>query len=114
MAKWKRMKNSLVYYWNEKNEKVQIMMMIVFITIIIATFIIHKCHYNTDTIFVVVVVALLITGFSWYISSTEKGKRIVKDFTSNVSGGIHRHVKAYDINWETENQAIYWNKFYKK
>ena len=74
------------------------MMMIVFITIIIATFIIHKCHYNTDTIFVVVVVALLITGFS---------KRIVKDFTSNVSGGIHRQVKAYDINGETENQAIY-------
>ena len=82
-------------------------MMIVFITVIIATFIIHKCHYNTDTIFVVVVVALLITGFSWYISSTEKGKRIVKDFTSNVSGGINRQVKAYDINGETENQAIY-------
>jgi len=37
----------------------------------------------------------------------ENGKRIVKDFTSNVSGGIHRQVKAYDINGETENQAIY-------
>ncbi|NDO45668.1 hypothetical protein [Clostridium sp. MD294] len=39
-------------------------------------------------------------GFSWYISSTEKGKRVVKDFTSNVSGGIPRQVKVYDINGE--------------
>ena len=57
------------------------MMMIIFITIIIAAFIIHKFHYNTDTIVVVVVIALAIMGFSWYFSSTEKGKRVVKDFT---------------------------------
>ena len=95
------MKNSLVYYRNEKNEEVQIMMIItIFITIIIAAFIIHKFHYNTDTIVVVVVIALAIIGFSWYISSTEKGKRVVKDFTSNVSGGIPRQVKVYDINGE--------------
>lgn len=76
------------------------MIFIIFTTIIIAAFIIHKFHYNTDTIVVVVIVALFIIGFSWYISSTEKGKRVVKDFTSNVSGGIPRQVKVYDINGE--------------
>ena len=45
-----------------------------------------------------VIVALVIMGFSWYFSSTEEGKRTIKDFTSNVSGGIPRQVKVYDIN----------------
>lgn len=78
------------------------MIFTIFTTIIIAAFIIHKFHYNTDTIVVVVVIviALAIMGFSWYISSTEKGKRVVKDFTGNVSGGIPRQVKVYDINGE--------------
>lgn len=34
----------------------------------------------------------------WHFTATEKGKRMLKDFTSNVSGGIPRQVKVYDIN----------------
>ena len=76
------------------------MIFIILITIIIAAFMIRKFHYDTDTIIVVAVIALVIIGFGWYISSTEKGKRTIKDFTSNVSGGIPRQVKDYDIKGE--------------
>ncbi len=76
------------------------MIFIILITIIIAAFMIRKFHYDTDTIIVVAVIALVIIGFGWYISSTEKGKRTIKDFTSNVSGGIPRQVKVYDIKGE--------------
>ncbi len=74
------------------------MIFIILITIMIAAFIIHKFHYDTNATIVVVIVALVIMGFSWYFSSTEEGKRTIKDFTSNVSGGIPRQVKVYDIN----------------
>ena len=73
------------------------MIFIILITIIIAAFMIHKFHYDTYT---TIVVAIVIIGFSWYISSTEEGKRTIKDFTSNVSGGIPRQVKVYDIKGE--------------
>ena len=60
------------------------MIFIIFTTIIIAAFIIHKFHYNTDTIVVVVVIALAIMGFSCnrqfdslFKKEIQKKKRII-------------------------------------
>ena len=93
------MKNSSVEYQNRgKNKGVLFMIFISLITIMIAAFIIYKFHYDTNATIVVVIVTLVIIGFSWYFSSTEEGKRTIKDFTSNVSGGIPRQVKVYDFN----------------
>ena len=92
------MKNSSVEYQNRgKNKGVLFMIFIILITIMIAAFIIYKFHYDTNATIVVVIVTLVIIGFSWYFSSTEEGKRTIKDFTSNVSGGIPRQVKVYDF-----------------
>lgn len=45
-------------------------------------------------------IALVIIASAFYLTSTEGGKRFIKDLTSNVSGGIPRHVRVYDINGE--------------
>ena len=67
-----------------KTKEVYIMIFIIFTTIIIAAFIIHKFHYNTDTIVVVVVIALAIMGFSCnrqfdslFKKEIQKKKRII-------------------------------------
>ncbi len=39
-----------------------------------------------------------IGGTVWYYNSTESGKRAIKDWKSNTSGGITRTVTVYDIN----------------
>ena len=76
------------------------MIFIILTTIMIAAFIIYKFHYDTNATIVVVIVTLVIIGFSWYFSSTEEGKRTIKDFTSNVSEKIHRQIKVYGMNGE--------------
>lgn len=53
------------------------------------------------TIAIVITLLLLITiivGTVWYYNGTESGKRDMKDWKSNTSGGITRIVTVYDIN----------------
>ena len=72
------MKNSSVEYQNRgKNKGVLFMIFIILITIMIAAFIIYKFHYDTNATIVVVIVTLVIIGFSWYFSSTEEGERTI-------------------------------------
>ena len=40
----------------------------------------------------------MIGGTFWYYNSTESGKRAIKDWQSNTTGGITRTVTVYDIN----------------
>ncbi len=58
----------------------------------------NKFYYDPNVITTIIIIAFLIIASGWYFTSTEKGKRMTKDFKSNVSGGIHRQVKVYDIN----------------
>ncbi len=77
-------------------------MNILFIFIIlisIAALIIYK-YRKFDVAVTTIVVVLIIIASYWYFTSTEVGKREVKDFTSNVSGGIPRYVRVYDVNGE--------------
>ena len=79
-----------------------ILMNILFIFIIltsIAALIIYK-YRKFDVAVTTIVVVLIIIASYWYFTSTEVGKREVKDFTSNVSGGIPRYVRVYDVNGE--------------
>ena len=75
-----------------------IMIFIILITIIIASIIIWKFHHKLNVVMGTIVIAIIIIASVFYLTSTEGGKRLVKDLTSNVSGGIPRHVKVYDIN----------------
>lgn len=58
--------------------------------------------YIISGIIAVVVTALalviIIAGTIWYYNGTESGKREIKDWKSNTSGGITRIVTVYDIN----------------
>lgn len=79
-----------------------ILMNIFFIFIIltsIAALIIYK-YRKFDVVVTTIVAVLIIIASYWYFTSTEVGKREVKDFTSNVSGGIPRYVRVYDVNGE--------------
>lgn len=40
----------------------------------------------------------IVVGNIWYHNNTEGGKREVKDWQSNIKGGIERVVTVYDIN----------------
>jgi len=71
---------------------------IILIIIIIASIIIWKLHHKSNVVTGTIVIAIIIIASIFYLTSTEGGKRLVKDLTSNVSGGIPRHVKVYDIN----------------
>lgn len=71
---------------------------IILITVIIASIIVWKFHHEPNIVIGTIVVAILIIASAFYLTSTEGGKRLIKDLTSNVSGGIPRHVKVYDIN----------------
>lgn len=74
---------------------------IVLITIVIvAALIIYKFHNHPSgvTTVITIILMLMIMTCLWHFTATEKGKRMLKDFTSNVSGGIPRQVKVYDIN----------------
>lgn len=72
---------------------------IVLITIaIVAALIIYKFHNHPSGVTTVITIILMLMTCLWHFTATEKGKRMLKDFTSNVSGGIPRQVKVYDIN----------------
>lgn len=43
---------------------------------------------------VIIIVAMLIA----FYFTTASGKRTIKDFTSDVSGGLERTIEVYDIN----------------
>ncbi len=77
-----------------------IILCIILITIIIAALIIYKFNHAPNVVIGTIVVAIIIIASSFYLTSTEGGKRFIKDFTSDVSGGIPRHVKVYNINGE--------------
>lgn len=75
-----------------------IMIFIILITVIIASLIIYKFHHEENVVIGTIVIAIIIIVSAFYLTSTEGGKRFIKDITSDVSGGIPRHVKVYDIN----------------
>ncbi len=77
-----------------------IVIFILLITVIIVITVIWKFHHAPNVVIGTIVVAIIIIASSFYLTSTEGGKRFIKDFTSDVSGGIPRHVKVYDINGE--------------
>ena len=52
-------------------------------------------------IIVTIIVAGAICGGSlWWLYNTESGARAIKDYQSNVTGGISRTVTVYDISGE--------------
>jgi len=71
---------------------------IAILLIVIAVIVGWKFRSEHQIAFSAIIIVILIIGFSWYLTSTEGGKRKVKDFTSDVSGGITRHVRVYDFN----------------
>ena len=73
-----------------------IVIFILLITVIIVITVIWKFHHAPNVVIGTIVVAIIIIASSFYLTSTEGGKRFIKD----VSGGIPRHVKVYDINGE--------------
>lgn len=77
-----------------------ITLFIILITIIITAIVIYKFHHKPNVVMGTIIIAIIFIAFTCYLISTEGGKRLIKDFTSNVSGGIPRHVKVYDINGE--------------
>jgi len=77
--------------------------LIIFITIlliVIVAIVGWKFRHEHQIAFSAIVFVLLIIMSCWYLTSTEEGKRKIKDFTSDVSGGIPRHVRVYDFNGE--------------
>ena len=76
------------------------MILIALITVIIAAIVIWKFHHEENVVIGTIVIAIIIIASAFYLTSTEGGKRFIKDFTSDVSGGIPGHVKVYDINGE--------------
>ena len=62
------------------------------LVIFIAGVIVYKFRHDSDIAVRTIVATLIIIASCCYLTYTESGKRIVKDFTSNVSGGIPRHV----------------------
>lgn len=74
------------------------MIFIILITVIIVALIIYKFHHEPNVVIGTIVIAIIIIASSFYLTSTEGGKRFIKDFTSDVSGGIPRHVRVYDFN----------------
>lgn len=56
-----------------------------------------------------VLAILLCGGLLWYLYGTEAGKRAIKSFDSNVSGGIERTVTVYDV--ESDVIVTYSGKF---
>ena len=75
-----------------------IMIFIILITIITAAIVTYKFHHEPNVVTGTIVVAIIFIASAFYLTSTEGGKRFTKDLTSDVSGGIPRHVKVYDIN----------------
>lgn len=73
---------------------------IIFIPIIIIAIIMVKFSNKPYVIWSAIGIAMVFVASAFYIMSTESGKRFVKDVTSDVSGGIPRHVKVYDIDGE--------------
>lgn len=62
----------------------------------------YESEHIVSMCFTVIVIVLLcigtIGGTIWYYNNTESGKRAIKDWKSNTSGGITRTVTVYDIN----------------
>lgn len=73
---------------------------IAILLIVIAAIVGWKFRSESQIAFSAIVIAIIIIASAFYLTSTEGGKRFIKDFTSDVSGGIPRHVKVYDINGE--------------
>lgn len=71
-----------------------------------ACFVLIAAHYmcelpRTKLAFSIACPVLAITailGIVWYSFNTESGKRAYKDQQSNLSGGIERVVRVYDVN----------------
>lgn len=51
-------------------------------------------------ILTIVITIAICVAFIWYRSNSESGKRALKDQQSNLTGGIERTVRVYDINGE--------------
>lgn len=75
-----------------------IVIFILLITVIIVSIVIWKFSNKPNVVLGTIVIAIIIIASSFYLTSTESGKRLIKDLTSNVSGGIPRHVRVYDFN----------------
>ena len=66
--------------------------------------------YKAIPIIVAIVICLALWGVAiWYYQNTESGKRALKTQKSNLSGGITREVKVYDV--EGDLIAQYKGKF---
>ena len=53
---------------------------------------------TTTVVVTIVLLVIVVVGTIWYYNGTESGKRAMKDWQSNISGGITRVVTVYDIN----------------
>lgn len=73
---------------------------IAILLIVIAAIVGWKFRSESQIAFSAIVIAIIIIASAFYLTSTEGGKRFIKDFTSDVSGGIPRHVRVYDFNGE--------------
>ena len=63
-----------------------------------------------STVVVTIIAAVsIIGGICWWSFGTEAGKRAYKDQQSNISGGIDRTVRVFDVNGELIE--IYSGKF---
>ena len=62
----------------------------------------YESEHIVGMCFTIIAIVLLcvgtIGGTFWYYNSTESGKRAIKDWQSNTTGGITRTVTVYDIN----------------
>lgn len=62
----------------------------------------YESEHIVSMCFTIIAIVLLcvgmIGGTFWYYNSTESGKRAIKDWQSNTTGGITRTVTVYDIN----------------
>lgn len=76
------------------------MILIALITVIIAAIVIWKFHHEENVVIGTIMIAIIIIASAFYLTSTEGGKRFLKDIKSDVSGGITRHVRVYDFNGE--------------
>lgn len=77
---------------------------ILIITIIISIAIYMNSYENgikyaiLNTIIGIIILICIIPIQLWYYNNTESGKRALKTQNSNLSGGITRVVKVYDMN----------------
>lgn len=80
---------------------------IILISIIIISIAIYSNTYENELkcalinfIVGIIMLICIIIGQLWYYNSTESGKRSMKTQESDLTGGIIREVKVYDVNGE--------------